>query len=85
MLASEKKYLIVRVLRSWYLGDAEIPAFLTAIPHECEDFTENLQIIFTISSSSSSRSKRFKGAQELTKGGSLFIIFSVPEQVSAGL
>lgn len=72
--------------RSWYLGDTQIPAFVTAVPHECKDFTGNLQrVIFTVSSSSSPRSKRFKGAQELTKAGSLFIIFSVPEQVSAGL
>lgn len=85
-MASEKKCLIGRVLRSWYLEDAQVPAFLTAVPHECKDYTENLQrVIFTISFSSSSRSKRFKGAQELTKAGSLFIIFSVPEQVSAGL
>lgn len=81
-----KKCLIVRVLRLWYLGDAQVPVFVAAVPHEHKDFSENLQrVIFTVSFSSSSRSKRFKGAQELTKARRLFIIFSMPEQVSAGL
>lgn len=57
--------------------------FLPAVSHECKKFTEHHQtLIFIISSSSSSRSKRFEGAQELTKAGFLFIIFSVPERTS---
>jgi len=50
----------------WHPEDAWV--LLTAVLHECEGYRENLQtLVFLISSSSSSRSRRIEGAQDTQK------------------